>query len=345
MHNSVTDMLVSAIEQGDIGQLEELLADGADPATTIDDARPPNGRWFGGNTVERKWRHAGIGRPLLHLAAILNERKIVVSLLRHGAPVDQLDKGDLTALIVAVRYQNLEIAKILLESGASTDVYFHGFPLITHIASSTIRDAAAVEFIHLFKAHGASIDVRDRAGGLTPLMRAARVGHNLQVRALIQVGADPNLTSDNHMTALSLMTSAIINGHTYHRSADEFFKITDALLQAGADPGIGLNPLMVAASRGRGKWIRNALRIGVPINKQLPDGRTALHLAAANGFHDVVRILLAAGASSRIVDDAGMTPLDLANSKKPNPHIWDYSQQIRSNFDETIKFLQAASEY
>jgi ankyrin repeat protein len=51
---------------------------------------------------------------------------------------------------------------------------------------------------------------------------------------------------------------------------------------------------------------------GADVNKRCEHGRTALHIAAAWGHTDVVRLLLENGADPTIVDDEGMAPPTVA---------------------------------
>ncbi|XP_030552469.1 protein VAPYRIN-LIKE-like [Rhodamnia argentea] len=50
----------------------------------------------------------------------------------------------------------------------------------------------------------------------------------------------------------------------------------------------------------------------IDLNEPDPDGRTPLHIAAANGFVDAIRFCVAAGADADETDSAGSTPLHLA---------------------------------
>ena len=54
--------------------------------------------------------------------------------------------------------------------------------------------------------------------------------------------------------------------------------------------------------------VRVLIDAGADVNRQCEHGRTALHMAAAWGHADVVRLLLEHGASPKIVDEEGMTP-------------------------------------
>jgi ankyrin repeat protein len=262
---------------------------------------------------------------------------VVASLLRHGANADKSDDGDLTAFVLAVLTKQVEIARMLLGAGADPGVWYHGFPLLTHLVTSTIEDETAVALIDLMAAHGADLDVRDDAGRLTPLMRAARGGRARLVRALLRAGAKPNLVSNGcrYLPAFTALTWAFeerING--YGRDAAAYKSTAEALVEAGARSDLGFNPLMLAAHGGQSKWVRLALRYGLPVNHALPDGRTALHLAAANGYGAVVRVLLAAGADPTLRDAEGRTALDAALRRSPSAYCG-----VKPDFDAAILAL------
>lgn len=53
----------------------------------------------------------------------------------------------------------------------------------------------------------------------------------------------------------------------------------------------------------------------IDLNEPDPDGRSPLHVAAANGFVDAIRFCVAAGADADATDSAGSTPLHLAAAK------------------------------
>lgn len=103
---------------------------------------------------------------------------------------------------------------------------------------------------------GADINARD-AHGQTALMLAARIGHHAAVTFLVERGADLNHTTKFHLSALML---AVLNNHS---------KIVETIVRAGADRSI----------RGTGA----------------PgfDGKTAMELAQAAGWHEIVDFLRA----------------------------------------------------
>ena len=65
----------------------------------------------------------------------------------------------------------------------------------------------------------------------------------------------------------------------------------------------GLTPLMWAAAYGQAPTATLLLRAGADYSLKGRDGETALHLAAAGGHTEIIRILISAGASINETDD------------------------------------------
>ena len=90
-----------------------------------------------------------------------------------------------------------------------------------------------------------------------------------------------------------------------------------SLVTAGADPDGtgpgGETPLMTAARAGRLEVVRALVARGATVNSGLPSsGQTALMWAAAEGHADVVEALLAAGADACRELDSGFTAMFFA---------------------------------
>ncbi len=77
----------------------------------------------------------------------------------------------------------------------------------------------------------------------------------------------------------------------------------------------GFTPLQYVCRADKGEHadkVQLLLRSGADPNRIGPRGRTALHYAAAGGFADVMALLLHHGAVTKIHDEDGDTPMDLA---------------------------------
>jgi ankyrin repeat/protein kinase domain-containing protein 1 len=205
-------------------------------------------------------------------------------------------------------------------------------------------DARSVAALLAADAVNALVDARD-SGGNSPLMFAARNGHEGAVRLLLARGARVGLQSANGFTA---MHEAAFDGHAgvvallcATRAAAAvvamqveggFLPLTLAIANGGggealvatllaADAaGVTLNvrdssdvtPLMLATSENCEGAVRALLARGACQELQGLQGLTALHLAVHGGRTGIVELLCAApGAAAAIAtrDDSGHTPL------------------------------------
>jgi ankyrin repeat protein len=105
-----------ALERGDGGALERLLAGGADP-----DARDRHGQ-----TGLMRASHAG-------------HASVVALLIRHGAGLDVTAKFGLSALMLAVVAGHGDVARQLVRAGADRSLRGSGAP---GFAGKTARDLA-----------------------------------------------------------------------------------------------------------------------------------------------------------------------------------------------------------
>ena len=75
-----------------------------------------------------------------------------------------------------------------------------------------------------------------------------------------------------------------------------------------------MRPLHIAAQNGYLEIVELLLEHGANPNVQDNDGRTPLHYAVENCHVDVARVLLDHGADPTIRDNEGMTPLDYSSN-------------------------------
>lgn len=173
---------------------------------------------------------------------------------------------------------------------------------------------------------------------LAPLASAASLADAAEkhdpagVRALLESGADVNLTQVDGTTALHwaafhddaelvdllLKAGADVNAENLYgvpplaqATTNGNVAIVKLLLDAGADPNTklkgGESVLMVAARTGDNESVKTLLAAGADPNVRERLGQTALMWAAAEGYVDVVRTLLDAGADLNASLDSGFT--------------------------------------
>lgn len=103
-------------------------------------------------------------------------------------------------LIKAFESGNLGSAQTTLVAGANPDTQIDGYPLLCTAASQANIDA-----VKLLLQHGATPDLGDTHGRMTPVMFAALPGRDHAsdiIRALHDAGADLNMATPQGITAL-----------------------------------------------------------------------------------------------------------------------------------------------
>ncbi|MCU7696626.1 ankyrin repeat domain-containing protein [Acinetobacter sp. AYS6] len=178
----------------------------------------------------------------LHQAVINNDTQSIKQILSQKASIDERDKTGSTALMVATRANNVQVAHMLIEAGADVNAK-------DNIQDSPYLYAGAQGYLKILRMtlmHGADLKSTNRYGG-TALIPAAERGHVETVRTLIAAGVDVNHVNNLGWTAL---LEAIILGN----GEPKYQHIVGLLLKAGADPNLadkdGITPLQHARSRG-----------------------------------------------------------------------------------------------
>jgi ankyrin repeat protein len=200
----------------------------------------------------------------------------------------------------------------------------------------------------------AGVNLRDRRGGVTPLMHAAALGSIETMRALLDKGADVNAKSAAGATALMWaaadpakvkllvergadVKAVSESGRTVLLLAamsDQSAETVRLLLERGADAKVldreQTSTLVAAAYGNDTESLRQLLKAGAPVNQASIAGTTPLMNAASNGNNDAVKLLLAAGANvnaqsgapgqqvkNGMIDLGRFTPLILASAFGP----------------------------
>ncbi|KAJ5710568.1 ankyrin repeat-containing domain protein [Penicillium malachiteum] len=137
---------------------------------------------------------------LLAGAAAVGDVAICQILIHAGADIDATNGPDLqTPLLYALRRDNFQCAKMLLEACANPNFAAAGGERPLHVACQYCRDSDSVKLLLQYKA-----DVNPPTIRRTPLQIAARRGRSDLVRLLLDKGADPDLTSLKDPTALQI---------------------------------------------------------------------------------------------------------------------------------------------
>ncbi len=239
---------------------------------------------------------------LLLQAYHLNDLGALESLLEAGVDPDagRVDAGGDTLLMLAVRQERREAARLLLAHGASS--------VIANRAGETARglgeQARDRELAGLFEL------AEPIAAASVQLFQAIeRIADGLPPRAVLEhvAGADLGLRQGGRSPLVALAERGAPGPEVYA-----------ALLAAGADAGAaddqGDTALHHLARHGLPDEAR-ALLDAAPIDAANALGATALHVAASRGADRVVALLLDRGARADLRDAFGKTALDLATGR------------------------------
>jgi ankyrin repeat protein len=246
--------------------------------------------------------------PLME-AARTGNTDVVRELLRRGADVNARERDRRqTALMWAVARQHPDVVKALLDHRADVHARTRVRPLTVMLDQGPARTVKT-----------AMQDARQiEAGGSTALLFAAQVGDAQSATLLLAAGANVN---DGSADGNSALVVAAFAGHT---------AVARVLLDAGADPdaaGAGYTALHAAVLRGDLATVKALLaksaNANAPLTKGSPVrrfgsqwalptpmvGATPLLVAATYLELDIIRALLAGGASHAPGLPNGTTPL------------------------------------
>jgi ankyrin repeat protein len=238
----------------------------------------------------------------------------VRALVKAGAPIDQAQSEGITPLIMAIFNAHYDVARELVELGADPNLgdSSNRTPLYMAVDMHTLEwlfsrptprpsgEMDSVDLVKYLLARGVDRDPRltkrppaigiggsghnaSLTVGATPLMKAATTSDVELIRILLDAGADPNLTTENHTTAL--MMAAGLNWRDIGSlgSDEDSLEVLRTLIERGAD-----------------------------VNAFNDDGQTAMHGAAQRGSLPVLRFLMERGAKAEARNKRGRTPLDEA---------------------------------
>ena len=261
----------------------------------------------------------------LHVAAVRGDAAMTALLLRRGADPKATAPDGADPLILAAYSGNVEVLDRLVDAGA--DVTTHGGAAM---AKALWRDHAAV--VRRLLDHGAPADHVDPGLGNTLLETALSLGRFSLVEPLVAAGARPD--------------GAGFTRPLTHAVAKDRPDLVDALLAAGADPGVrnsyGDTPMHMAASCGATALAARLFEAGAALEpEETRARRTPLHEAALAGQTAMVRWLLDKGAHLHRLDADGKNALTLARA---NLHDDTAAALVCMGAHEQPEFAPAVAE-
>jgi ankyrin repeat protein len=233
---------------------------------------------------------------------------VVKALLAAGADPNEALSDGTSALVLAAMNARYELGVVLLDHDARPNADGSGFTALHQVvwtrrpnihktpAPVPSGNLDSIGFAKALVAHGGNVNARQtkepidgnlgklKRIGATPFLLAAKGADPEMMRVLLSLGADPTLSTNEHITPLE------------------------------AAAGVGV--YRVAESPGTNdeamECVKIAFEHGGDVNHIDDVGRTAMHGAALRGANNIVQFLYDHGAKLDVVDKKGWTPLVIA---------------------------------
>lgn len=247
----------------------------------------------------------------------------VVLLLSHGADLDAQNHIKETALHLAAKHNNADIAPILIRYGANVNAANVNSYTPLHLA---VRNNNIVIVQALLMARSIDIEARIYRCEYTALHIAAQQGNTDIMKLLIDAGAKINATDNDHWTPILV---AAANGHTacveilitaganisfaaLHRHPATLKKLIDLVAYIKAKNNACQNPSDITKEQKHTETVTLLSDNGnysATANDITDRGDTVLHIAAKRKNNKYITKLTQAGHNPNAANNHGNTPL------------------------------------
>ncbi|CAF0825639.1 unnamed protein product [Brachionus calyciflorus] len=279
--------------------------------------------------------------PLLN-ASKNGNLKLVSLLIEKKAGIDDKDCGGFTPLMWACYKNHLDVVKYLLKHNANPNAQCKNQICCLSWASGRGHYDVVVE---LLNRSNIKVDLQDQNSS-TAVLWAARKGNLEILKALVERGANPDLSGMNNMNPLiiscknghvnvALYLAKLTNINVNHVDKDGasalgisakagYRDVVLSLLEKGAYVNTvnkkGDSIFITAVKGGHREIVEALLARHVEVDAIGSQGKTAIHYAIEKGNLEIIKLILAYKPDLEIVGNDGDTPLLLAVKKK-NPSM------------------------
>lgn len=225
--------------------------------------------------------------------------------------------GDNNSKMISERATNEEAVKLLLEADATPDLWFLPTNRLTHLCLAI--QTMNLNVVRMLLETGANICHRC-VGGNAPLHVAAKVGSPDIVRCLLKYKAQQFLRNESGETEMDIAIkqnhTEIINLLRERKDSADSVEEEErtVYLSKRAYKILRGTPLHDAVYARNVKLIKTLLSKGGNIDLLNQDSFTPLHVSVFGKNVEVVMLLLSKGANVEIQDKYGRTPLFIATS-------------------------------
>lgn len=171
-----------------------------------------------------------------------------------------------------------------LSANCEVNYYYMDFPLHPLTIASDTGDLGLLRNLVTTR-RDMDVNFGRSQDGITPLVLASARGHRKIVSALLNYGADVNLSTSDGTTPI------------YVAAETNQIKIVEIFIEKRADINksnlLGLTPLYISSQNGHLEIVQLLLKSGASVNKSYEEnGATPLYIASQNGHRAVVEALL-----------------------------------------------------